>query len=319
MRIHVQNAANDPDFAITPAMWRAADGPKQVTFGDTADAFHAGVAEADALVTTTAALAQYFSVPVPHLKMIFCTSAGLDRLAPFDFLPAGVALVNNSGVHGPRAGEYAAMAMLMLAAKMPAILKAQHEGRWEKHYSSVLAGRHVAVIGTGGVGAAVGKMARMFGMHSVGVRTRALAHPDFDAVVSVDDLDAVLPKVEFLVLAAPLTPRTQGMIGRDRLERLPEGAFVINIGRGALIEQEALCDLLDSGRLGGAVLDVFVPEPIPAGHRLWTTRNLMITPHVAADDPKTYAADSLKLFQINLAAFEAGEPMPNLFDIKRGY
>jgi phosphoglycerate dehydrogenase-like enzyme len=156
-------------------------------------------------------------------------------------------------------------------------------------------------------------------MRTTGVRTRAVAHPDFDAVVAVDAIDSVLPQTDFLLLAAPLTPETNGMIDRRRLELLPVGAGVINIGRGALLEQDALCDLLDSGHLGGAVLDVFVPEPIPTGHRLWTTRNLVITPHVAADDPATYARHSLQIFLRNLAAFERGEAMPNRFDTARGY
>ena len=319
MRVHVQNAPNDPDFAITDVMWLALGGPSPVTFADDEAGFRAGMAEAEVLVTATSALLKFLPCDAPHLKMIFCTSAGLDRLAPFDWLPPGVDLVNNSGVHGPRAGEYAAMALLMLAGKMPQMIAAQHAGRWEKHYGSVLAGRHIAVIGTGDLGAAAGRMARMFGMRSVGVRTHAIPHPDFDAIVAVADLDAVLPEVEFLFLAAPLTPQTQGMIDRHRLGLLPEGGFVINYGRGALIDQEALCDMLDSGRLGGAVLDVFVPEPIPPGHRLWTTRNLVITPHVAADDPKTYAVDSVKVFLKNLAAFQAGKPMPNLFDTVKGY
>ncbi len=319
MRTHVQNTPNDPEFAISEDMWTRLGGPSPASFADDEAGFRAGMAEAAFLVTSTAALSKYLPCDAPHLKMIFCTSAGLDRLAPFDWLPPGVALVNNSGVHGARAGEYAAMALLMLAGKMPQMIAAQQAGRWEKHYGSVLAGRRIAVIGTGDLGAAAGRMARAFGMRSVGVRTQAVPHPDFDETVAVADLDAVLPEVEFLFLAAPLTPRTQGMIDRRRLGLLPEGAFVINYGRGALIDQDALCDMLDSGRLGGAVLDVFVPEPIPAGHRLWTTRNLVITPHVAADDPKTYAADSVKLFLVNLAAFEAGKAMPNLFDIVRGY
>ncbi len=319
MRVHVQNTPNDPDFAITPAMWRAARAPKAVTFGDTEAEFRQGVADAEILVTSTAQLKANLQCPTPALKMIFCTSAGLERLAPFDWLQPGVALVNNSGVHGARVGEYAAMALLMLAGHMPALIAAQNAGRWEKRYGSVLAGRKLAVIGTGDLGGASARSARMFGMRTVGVRTRAEQHPDFDAVFAVDDLDSVLPGAEFLLLAAPLTPRTNGMIDRRRLELLPQGAYVINIGRGALLEQDALCDMLDSGRLGGAVLDVFVPEPIPPGHRLWTTRNLVITPHVAADDPKTYAADSVAVFLDNLAAFTKGQKMPNQFDTARGY
>jgi phosphoglycerate dehydrogenase-like enzyme len=100
---------------------------------------------------------------------------------------------------------------------------------------------------------------------------------------------------------------------------LQQGACVINIGRGALLDQDALCDLLDSGHLGGAVLDVFVPEPIPEGHRLWTTKNLVITPHVGADDPRSYAVESLRVFLHNLAAYEDGQTLPNRFDPVRGY
>jgi phosphoglycerate dehydrogenase-like enzyme len=250
---------------------------------------------------------------------VFCTSAGLEKLAPFDWLPEGAVLLNNSGVHGPRAGEYVAMALLMLAGKMPAMMAAQHGQRWEKHYGSILAGRHLAVIGTGDLGAAGARAAKLFAMRITGIRARAEPHPDFDATLTVDGLDAVLPHTEFLLLAAPLTAQSEGMLDRRRMELLPEGACIINIGRGALLDQDALCDLLDAGHLGGAVLDVFVPEPIPPGHRLWTTRNLVITPHVAADDPKTYAAESVALFFRNLACLEAGEAMPNVFDVVRGY
>jgi phosphoglycerate dehydrogenase-like enzyme len=100
---------------------------------------------------------------------------------------------------------------------------------------------------------------------------------------------------------------------------LPPGAGIVNIGRGELTDQDALCDRLDSGHLSGAVLDVFVPEPIPDGHRLWTTRNLVISPHTAADDPATYNPDSLDIFLDNLRAWRDGRPLPNRFDIARGY
>ena len=100
---------------------------------------------------------------------------------------------------------------------------------------------------------------------------------------------------------------------------LPRGTGLVNIGRGDLVDQEAVCDLLDDGHLSGAVLDVFSPEPIPAGHRLWTTPNLIISPHTSADDPATYNAHSLAIFLDNLRAYQAGQPLPNLFDTARGY
>ncbi len=317
IRIHVHNAPNDPDFGITAAMF--AETNHAVTLGTTKAEFDAAMAEAEALVTPANALLSLLPTDAPRLKLIFCTSAGLDRLAPFDWLPEGVALLNNRGTHGARAGEYVAMAMLMLSARMPALIAAQQGQRWEKHYSSILAGRRVAVLGTGSLGSAAGRQARHFGMPTIGIRTAAISHPDFDAVAPVSELDAILPEVEFLVLAAPLTAATNNLLDRRRLGLLPKGAKVINIGRGALVDQEALCDLLDDGSLGGAVLDVFNPEPIAPGHRLWTTRNLVITPHVAADDPATYARDSVRIFLDNLAAFQAGQKMPNRFDTERGY
>ena len=106
---------------------------------------------------------------------------------------------------------------------------------------------------------------------------------------------------------------------RRRLGLLPPGAGLVNIGRGELTDQEAVCDLLDSGHLAGAVLDVFVPEPIPPGHRLWTTKNLIISPHTSADDPATYNAISLDLFLDNMLAFQRGFTLPNQFDTERGY
>ncbi len=106
---------------------------------------------------------------------------------------------------------------------------------------------------------------------------------------------------------------------RRRLNLLPAGACLLNIGRGDLLDQEALCDLLDQDRLSGAVLDVFTPEPIPAGHRLWTTPNLIISPHTSADDPNTYNNRSLDIFLENLSAWQEGRPPPNHFDTARGY
>ncbi len=318
-RIHIQNKADDLESKITPELWQALGGPEGASFAEDEAGFRAGIADAAYLITATSALRPYRALIPGQLRGIFCTSAGMDSIAPFDWLPQGTMLMNNSGVHADRGGEYVAMALLMLRQEMPAMIAAQQRGVWEKHYTSVLRGCTLVSIGTGALGAAGARAARLFGMKTIGVRTKAEPHPDFDRVVAAADLDSVLPLAEFLLLAAPLTPQSQNILDARRIALLPKGAGVINIGRGALIAQDALCDALDAGALGGAVLDVFSPEPIPPGHRLWTTRHLVITPHVSADDPAIYASDSVKLFLENLAAIERGETPPNLVDISKGY
>jgi phosphoglycerate dehydrogenase-like enzyme len=151
------------------------------------------------------------------------------------------------------------------------------------------------------------------------VRTRAEPHPDCDRVVAAEGLDAVLPETEFLILACPLTPRTRELLDRRRIGLLPREAGVVNIGHGELVEQEALLDALDDGHLSGAVLDVFVPEPVPPGHRLWRTPNLVMIPHMPAGDPFSYNRRSLAIFLDNLRALREGHRPPNQVDLARGY
>jgi phosphoglycerate dehydrogenase-like enzyme len=326
MRIHIQNPVNDPLFLFSREMWDAAAARApdvgtghEVTIGDTDADFADGIARAEALITEVGVVAAKFPREAPRLRLLFITNAGLDRLAPFDWLPPGAMLLNNAGVHAVKAGEFAIMSVLMLANRVPEMVTHQRVGRWRKLWGAALAGRRVTVVGLGSLGGAAAMQAARFGMHVTGVRASPRPHPHCAEVVSAEGIDRVLPATEFLVLACPLTEATRGLITRERLSLLPRAAGLVNIGRGALIDQEALCDLLDAGHLSGAVLDVFTPEPIPEGHRLWRTRNLIISPHTAADDPNTYNAHSLDLFLANLRAWRAGERPPNLFDPARGY
>ena len=326
MRIHIQNPPDDPLFLFSRAMWdaaaaRAADAGTghEVTIGDNDADFAAGIAEAEALITEIGIVAAKFPCPAPRLNLLFITNAGLDRLAPFDWLPPGVSLMNNAGTHAVKAGEFAIMSVLMLANRVPEMVTHQRAGQWQKLWGAVLDGRRITVVGLGSLGGAAAMQAARFGMHVTGVRATARPHPHCAEVITTTDLDSVLPRTEFLVLACPLTEATRGLLDRRRLSLLPRGGGLVNIGRGALVDQDALCDLLDSEHLSGAVLDVFTPEPIPPDHRLWTTRNLIISPHTAADDPATYNPRSLDLFFENLRARRDGRKMPNLFDSARGY
>lgn len=324
VRIHIQNEADPGHFEITPAQWReaatrAGEASHQTSFAASPAAGRAALAEADILVAQAAALAALLPLAAPKLRLMFCMNAGLDRLAPFDWLPPGVMLLNNRGVHATRAGEYAAMALLMLAGGMPGIIADQHAQNWVQRPPTALAGRRLVVLGLGTLGGAAAERAASFGMRVTGVRANPAPHPACERVLGTQALDTVLPEAEFLFLGLPLTAATRGILDRRRIALLPAGAFVVNIGRGSLLDQEALCDALDAGRLGGAMLDVFTPEPVPPGHRLWTTRNLVMTPHISADDPATYNPLSLDLFWANIRAWREGRTPPNRFDTARGY
>jgi phosphoglycerate dehydrogenase-like enzyme len=326
MRVHIHNPAKSPPDPVTLAQWHEAAARAgaigeghTVSVGDTEAELRAALTDAEALIITPYLVKKHFPLPAPRLKLVFSTSAGIDSLVPFDMLPDGVMLVNNSGTHSAKAGEYCIMALLMLANRMPLFATNQRREHWDRVPASVIAGRTVGIVGVGGLGGPAAAHAKRFGLRVIGVRTRAVPHPDCERVVATEDLDSVLPELDFLLLACPLTPQTRHLLDRRRIALLPRRAGVINIGRGGLIEQDALLDALDEGALEGAVLDVFSPEPVPAGHRLWATRNLIMTPHMSCDDPLTYNAITLDIFFRELATLERGERPENLVDRSRAY
>ena len=325
LRIHLQSKLGTNNFPLTEAVWEeaAARAPDiaaghSLSFGTDSEAFAAGMDDAEILIAMSAAMAEGLP-PSPKLRMVYVTSAGLEKLAPFDWLPDDVQLLNNRGTHADKAAEFGLLALLMLVNRMPALMTAQRAGKWAPVHGALLKRSHLVVVGLGTLGGTTAQHAKNFGMRVTGVRMTAEPHPGCDRVVTVDQFDTVLPEAELLYLATPLTDTTRHLLDRARIAKLPKGAGVANVGRGGLIEQDALLDALDAGHVGGAVLDVFDPEPIPPGHRLWTTPNLIITPHTSADDPVTYNARSLDIFFDNLRAFRDGKALPNQFDTARGY
>jgi phosphoglycerate dehydrogenase-like enzyme len=234
-------------------------------------------------------------------------------------IPDQVILMNNRGVHGKRAGEYCAMAILMLTNRLPLFFTQQRASLWRRDIGSLAAAKRLTVVGLGAIGGAAAKWGKLLGMDVTGVRHGPEPHPDCDRTLPFERIDEVLGSSDILLLACPLTPKTEGLLSKTRIARLPLGAGVVNVGRGRLVDQEALCDALVAGHLGGAVLDVFAVEPIPPGDRIWTVPNMVITPHMSADDPDTYNADTLAIFFENLRAFQAGLPPPTAVDKDKAY
>jgi len=330
MRIHIQNPPNDPYFAVTEAQWRAAleRNPDmtglEVSFAKDDAGFASALPEAEVLLTWVRSLRQRFPVgalpaAAPKLKVIACTSAGVESAMPFDWLPDSVALLNNRGTHADKAGEFGIMAILMLQTRMPAFADQQRRGEWKPLHASTLHGERVVIVGMGSLGGGIARRAKQFGMHVIGVRNSAEPHPDCDETYPTSALESVLPKASFLVLACPLTEQTRNLLSRERIALLPKGARLVNVARGGVWDQDAICDALESGHLEGCVTDVAVPEPLPADHRLWRTPGMVVTPHVSADDLARYNDHTLDILFANIRALREGRALPNRIDPARGY
>ncbi len=255
----------------------------------------------------------------PALRWIHIIGAGIEPLLPLDWLPPGVVLTNNSGVHWDKARESGMMALLALNSALPKLVSQQHRAQWNPIFTRGIAGRSVLVIGLGDMGGAVADGAKRLGMHVTGVRLNPAPHPHADDVIGLADLDAALGHADFVVIATPLTPATHHILDRRRLALMKPGAGLFNIGRGGCLDHDALAGAIASGHISGAVLDVFDPEPLPAASPLWAMDNVIITPHVSADDAELYLPLTFDLVFANAARLQRGEPLLNVVDPVRGY
>jgi phosphoglycerate dehydrogenase-like enzyme len=329
MHIHFETSATAPDvFRITQeridAALTRAGMQVHATLGiDLADL--SPLASANALVTSNGLIRDpvfpctSLATAAPNLKCIHVIAAGIEPLLPLDWLPPGVSLTNNSGVHFDKAVESATMVLLLLHARLPAIVTNQRNGRWDQIFTPTIRGKTALVIGVGDMGGAVATAAKALGLHVVGVRRSGAPHPGVDTMLTPDALDDALPAADFVVLATPHTPETANLMSRARFRRMKQGAGFFNYGRGACIDQEALVDALESGHLSGAVVDVVDREPLEADSPLWHVRNLIVTPHVTSDDADQYVPRTLDLVFSNLRRLQEGLPLLNRVDPLKGY
>lgn len=259
------------------------------------------------------------------LQWYCCSFAGADPYCKNDgiFANPDCMLTNSAGAYGVTISEHLIMVTLMLMRRMPEYAQVVQRRGWSNqlHVRSIR-GSDFTLLGTGDIGTTFARKLRALGAASITGVNRSGRCPDevYDRVVPISDLDTVLPDTHVLVMSLPGTPETAGILSRARLELLPRDAFVINVGRGSAIDQDALVEALNSERIAGAALDVMVPEPLPEDHPLWSAKNLVLTPHVAGNMSLGYTCDmTVDMFCENLARYAAGEPLAHLVDRKRGY
>jgi phosphoglycerate dehydrogenase-like enzyme len=238
------------------------------------------------------------------------SSAGVDHPAFQGLLDRGIRLTNGAGTHSKPIAQWVLMFMLAAAKGLRDWLEAESQREWRPHESDELTGRTCGIVGLGAIGLEVARLARAFEMKTIGVRRSAGQVEGVDEVLPLDRLDEMLNRSDFVVVAAPLNDESRGMIGAHELEQMKPSAWLLNVGRGPIIDQPALIEALQQGTIAGAALDVFEKEPLPEESPLWSMPNVYISPHNSGSTPFSLER-AVELFAENLRRFAAGDPLLN--------
>lgn len=317
------SAGQDP---ITIAVLHAGETPPglETRAGDARLRFAADAAElaaalpgSDVLLTwdfTSDAVRQVWNDDLTRsLRWVHTASAGVDRVAFPELLATPLTLTNSRGVFDRPIAEFVLGAVLAFAKDTARSLALQRERTWHHRETETIAGRVATVVGSGPIGRAIAQL-----LGAAGLDVRLVGRRAAEGVHAFDELPGLLPGSDYLVLAAPLTDATRGMLHSGTIALLPQRARVINIGRGPLVVQDDLVEALASGRIAGAALDVFEVEPLPADSPLWTMENVLISPHMSGD-VVGWKDMLVELFADNLERYRTGRELRNVVDKERGY
>ncbi len=254
----------------------------------------------------------------PNLRWVHTHGAGVGHMIPLNWLPPRAVLTNSRGVHGQRATEYAFMAILMLNNRIPEMIANQQRAHWQEAFNTGIEGKTLVIIGVGHIGGGVATWSKRAGMQVLGIRRTGKPRRNVDEMHRPENLHALLPRADFVLVSAPHTDASHHMIGARELAMLKQGAGLVNYSRANLVDYDALRAKLEAGEMS-AVLDVFDPEPLPASSPLWNTPNLIITPHCSSDDRDEYTPRTLDLVFRNMKRFIEGRTLINRVSRKHQY
>ena len=290
----------------------------------TAEQRAAGLRECDAAYTWILDAAE--AAAAPKLRWVHTSAVAVETLCLPELFARGIAVSNTRGVQAVPIAEHVMAVTLALARQIPFVIENQQRSRWAQNefvgerLPWLLHGKTLGLIGVGTIGSEIAKRAEAFGMKVIALRRRpaygVIGH--VERVYGPDQLAEFLGHCHVLVIAAPLTPETLGMMGAAQFARLPQGAVVINVGRAKIVDTGALIAALTSGHLGGASLDVFPQEPLPAEHPLWKTPNVILTPHTSGFR-QGHWDDVVQLFGDNIERWLRGEPLKFRIEPELGY
>lgn len=253
------------------------------------------------------------------LRWVHVAGAGVDAVLFPELIESAVTVTNSRGVFDRSIAEYVLGLMLLFAKDFRRSVELQRRREWMHRETEMLAGSKLLVVGAGPIGRMISRQARCIGMETSAVaRTSRSEDADFGRVFSSEQLDKALPDADYVVIAAPLTDQTRGMFGAAEFERMKPSARLINVGRGAIVDEPALIEALREGRIAGAALDVFLEEPLPEQSPLWDMPQVVVSPHMSGDFVGWLEALG-ELFVENFRRWERGDELLNVVDKERGY
>jgi D-2-hydroxyacid dehydrogenase (NADP+) len=257
----------------------------------------------------------------PGLKWVQVTSAGVDRFLAGDLRHSPVMLTNTSGIHATPIAEFVISFMLMFVKRAPLFFELKQKKQWQRVAPAVLRSKTVGIVGLGHIGREVARLSKAFGMRVIATRRSAKSGArarNVDLMLPRDQLPQLLSESDFVVITLPLTPETEKLIGEAELRAMKPTACLINIGRGRIIDEEALVRALSEGWIAGAGLDVFATEPLPPESKLWELPNVILSHHVSGG-MEDYNVRATALFCENLRRYLEGKRLLTLVGKKRGY
>lgn len=258
----------------------------------------------------------------PALEWLQTNSAGVEAYIQPGVLAGDTLLTNATGAYGLAIAEHMLGMLLELFKKLELYRDAQKSGAWQSQGAvKAVYGSTVLVLGMGDIGGEFAARCKALGAKVIGVRRSPRPCPEYaDEVHLLEDLDSLLPQADVAAITLPGTDATRGLMSRERLAKMKEGAVLLNVGRGFIVDTEALCDALERGHLSGAGVDVTDPEPLPPTHRLWNIPTAVVTPHISGFYHLRETHERIVgIFLENLRHFQAGEPLRNLVDFATGY
>ena len=263
------------------------------------------IGAADVLVTFGAHMADHVLEKGGKLRWIQALGTGVDGIVDRPPFRSGTLVTNMHGLHGDSVPEAAIMLMLALVRDLPRAMRNRNARKWERYPSALLKGKTVGIFGVGAIARSLAPKCKSFGMRVLGITSAVRDMGGFDRMVHRDELERVVGGLDFLVLLTPYTPETHGIVGAKVLAAMKPSAFLVNLARGGIVDEEALLRALREKRLAGAALDVFASEPLPGDHPFWSMDNVIVTPHLGGFHDQ-YAEEALPTVVDNFRKFLSG-------------